>query len=975
MAASQKDLEGWQVITTDEHGNITTNSRRRSRKNNSVEKTYIQRIADGLSFTCGDSVVMHDVVTGVFSVYMIHEIRQNTLNNLIEIWAFSYLRSFELKPQKYYSQFNPEMLQKGLDKDQLRQALFDEIDPYELYLTAELSEIWLKDFKYIAHVYTKEEYDEAPRDRSVVDPADFYVRFICEPSAESFVKMNINKVVRKIKLEEPKSSEEHLKQMTVNMIRPASNRGSSSQKREGHQLKESRVEPDTDDSPPRRKRISRTTSPRSNETSQPTQQKRKQTLFYEESEPESPTNTPISVDSDTSDGHEKAISQTDSDIESSYSVAETDSSPDQDDNLDNEDEEDDTDEEIIDAKLERSRLKRRALRRELFGTERKERKISRSKEPQSIANSSDEDIPLSQIKSVVVKPVPKPSKLQNETLPGPEETSTKTTSATQAPDQTSEEFMLLKRKYLKLKSEYNADNSKEIIESILSSDAKGKDNSKQLDIPALESQIRTNVPNSKKIRTIFSKLKTQKDIDDDKSIIQVIQDFIALPARSKEFARCYLEIFDSLRKNESKAIYINGSSGSGKTCIVKKLLTEVEKSSNYKELSLFKTVILNRETQGDDLYQYLWSSLSGDKDTMTSSSVAERSLEYFFTSIDKNRKRHTVIVLDDLDILCKECPDLLYNFFHWTTYPDSKLVVISMGQNPDLIKETLDKKILGKINYYSIPFENYSNEEVMNIVQYRLRTLKNYYNFEVYQVRDTHQLVVERIQDGDRTTGDDIQHKTVKVYMSDQTIDDASKQICMATNDARTALSVIDAATNDVMNKYASVQNIIMKRNKGFTVANLPDSQAVDLKTILQSLSEEHQTVNVDKIHKLPHIEKLFLFSCLVLVRSNKTLILKTEDIFEKMAHLINNNKTKRFIRSVLQVLMAHNDTINVREELHSDAFKVMNWNNIITSLISSQLLEIVGQNDSNNSKHIRSIKMKVPLLDLSDALNVSLID
>lgn len=960
MASLPKDLQGWQVITTDEQGNITTNSRRRSRKNNSVEKIYIQRIADGLSFSSGDSVVMHDAVTGVFSVYLIHEIRQNTLNNLIEIWAFSYLRSFELKAEKYYSQFNPKMLEKSLSEDQLKDTLFNELDPYELYLTAELSEIWLKDFKYVAQVYTKEEYDKSPRDRSEVDPVDFYVRFICEPTAERFVKMNINKEVEKIKSEEPKVSDERLKKMTVNIKRTFNNRASSFKKKVGHQLKESRVEPDfeNDETASSRAPISNTTSSRPYESAHSPNQQKKSPSFYAESESESHVNTPISVTSNSSSDHNIALSSTDSDIDNQLSDKDKDKY-----NTDEEEDEDD--------KLQPSNLKRRALRKELFGSGRKERKVKRLKESQSTNASSDEDTPLSQIKSVAVKSVPESFGSENAMHPVIEQTLNKTSATTQPSEQSSKEFMLLKSKYMKLKLEFKADNSNDIITSILPRDADRKDSYKQLDIAALESQIRSNASNGKKIRTIFSKLKTQKGIDDDKSIIQVIQDFIELPARSKEFARCYLEIFDSLRKNESKAIYINGRSGSGKTCIVKKLLTEVEKSSNYKEVSLFIKVILNRKTQGEDFYKYLWESLSGDDDVVTSSNAAERSLEYFFTSVDKNRKRHTVIILDDLDILCNECPNLLYNFFHWTTYPNSKLIVIAMGQNPDLIKETLGRQVLSRINYYNIPFENYSSEEIMNIVNYRLKNLKSFYNFKVYQVKDTHSLVVEKVQEGDKQVGDDIGSKIVKVYMDEQRIDEACKKICLTNSDAEAALRVIDDASNDAMKKYAAVQTIIMKRNKSFIIANLPASQEIDLNTISKSLNKKSEMVNVDMIYKLPYIEKLFLFSCLTLVRNKKTLILETKDIHQKMADLINNNKTKRFFKSVLKILMADNDTVIGREKLQMNVFEMLNWNMIIKSMVTSQFLEIIDQD--NNI--INSIKMKIPLLDLSDGLNLYLID
>lgn len=57
MATSQKDLEGWQVVTIDENGKIIQDSGRRSRKKIPVENVYIQRTSDGLSFGRGDIVV------------------------------------------------------------------------------------------------------------------------------------------------------------------------------------------------------------------------------------------------------------------------------------------------------------------------------------------------------------------------------------------------------------------------------------------------------------------------------------------------------------------------------------------------------------------------------------------------------------------------------------------------------------------------------------------------------------------------------------------------------------------------------------------------------------------------------------------------------------------------------------------------------------------------------------------------------
>ena len=117
MAETLIDLNGWEIIKTDGKGNLIDESqmfrrsRRRAREEaGGREHVYLQREKDGLRIGCGDSVVMHESISKTFSIYMIHEIRLNTLNHIVELWAFSYLRWFEVNPSEYYSQYEPQVL-------------------------------------------------------------------------------------------------------------------------------------------------------------------------------------------------------------------------------------------------------------------------------------------------------------------------------------------------------------------------------------------------------------------------------------------------------------------------------------------------------------------------------------------------------------------------------------------------------------------------------------------------------------------------------------------------------------------------------------------------------------------------------------------------------------------------------------------------------------------------------------------------
>lgn len=1044
MATSHKDLDGWQVITTDEHGNITTGSRRRSRKGGAIENVYIQRISDGLSFGRGNSVIMHDEVTKTYSIYLIHEIRQNTLNNLIEIWAFSYLRWFELNPTKYYKQFDPLMLKKGLSKEELKDIFFKGINFNEIYLTAELSEIWLKDFIDIANVLTKSEYDRISKDKLVEDK-DFFIRYICEPTAESFVAMDINKEVKRIKMMEPKSSEEHLKQMTVRIEKPQSNTSRKvsppstassnthtfTQKR--FQLKERLVEPDIKDERPPSQNVTSSiilnkTTPSTiySSTSNSISTKKKSTLaqqqqklFTEDSDSDS--NKSLASDTRTTstksnDNSKKSISPSKS--EETKDKADTDTNDDykpEEEEDEEEEEEEDTDEEeeqnegdsFVDddddaellsdssssshlpdsdeeERLERARRKRSALRKELYGPERKERKISKNKPQKKIISASDseEDVPLSK-RTSQPKTSPPPEKSESKTpISTHAQNDNSMTLSTQQTKQISVDLKKLKDKYVKLKYKFE-NNLKDSSHNFTNNfSLNSNDNNitfKSLDVAALETKIKPTVPDSQRTPTIFSTLKKQKDINDDKSIIQVIQDFVSLPARSKEFARCYLEIFDSLRKNESKALYINGRSGNGKSSMVSRLLHELEKSSDYKELSVFNTVILNRKTVSQTLYKYVWDKLSGNKDEFLGPDAIEYSLEYFFASIDKNRKRHSIIVLDDLDLLCNENPNLLFKFFYWTTFQNSKLIVIAVGKNPDLIKQSLGKHILSKINYHNIPFENYSDEELSKIVEYHLRNLKDTYKYKIYQDTKTQDIIFEKIQtnkdEGSNDNNNNNNSKVINVYMDKKSISEACKEICLTNNDAGSAIRVIENASEYVINEYVKEQNIIMKRNKEFSLSELPNEIEIGLNVIVKSLDQINIIIDDEQYNKLSYVEKLFLFSCSLCVSEKMTRVLETEEIYDKMIQLVNINKENSFITNILHTLIIDFDCmskIGVKEPYKYDKaiFEVLNWNKIIHHLASLKFL-MVTKEDTKNYNQAKTIKMNTPITDLLYNLNL----
>ncbi|KAL3238221.1 chromatin-silencing protein SIR3 RNJ42_00554 [Nakaseomyces bracarensis] len=212
MAQQAKDLQGWQVILKDQDGNVMDEmDRKMRRKRNASTDVFIYRDNDLLTIGRGDHVVAYDEASESFSVYLIHEIRQNTLNHALEILCFTYLRWFELEPLEYYKEFDPKNANKS--REELARKFLQEIDRDEIYLTAEITPIWLKDFISVAHVYNETEWQ---KEKNKLDKdKNFLVRYICEPIAENFVPIDIKDVMKNMKEEDPRIFELYIKNLTV----------------------------------------------------------------------------------------------------------------------------------------------------------------------------------------------------------------------------------------------------------------------------------------------------------------------------------------------------------------------------------------------------------------------------------------------------------------------------------------------------------------------------------------------------------------------------------------------------------------------------------------------------------------------------------------------------------------------------------------------------------------------------------------
>lgn len=961
MATTYKHLQGWQVITTDEQGNITTGERRRSRKAGGMENVYIQRINDGVSLGRGNSVVMHDSVTKTYSVYLIHEIRKNTLNNVIEIWAFSYLRWFELKPIPFYKQFLPRIVQKDKSIAYYRDRLLEEIDKNELYLTAELSEIWLKDFICLAEVY-----DEKDWRRSGFTPQpdkDFLVRFVCEPSAENFVLIDIFKEIKTIQIMEPKASEEHLKKITVSTNKAKYNFhkmfGKDRQAAQSSEDESDNV--DVDSTNNNKKEMDDQKSLFLNESDSDNDEKVNRSLSSGK-----PSQTKNNISSDngsvtpgklniptkatngnlpddnTEYGASKPNSQTvtepvdtkDEEVEKQevHEDAEEEGEEDEEEDEDDEEEEEEDD----DGQIYSSRAKRKAaLRRDALT---KKKKLTaevtdgesddKSEEMQTDDNanednsSSDTDLDSN----------PKiPTKDDKEPVTSKDNGKMDKKLSLSAMKE-------IKKKYLGLKQKFGAvidNDNKTPLNNLPTSNG-------IVDVAMLESKLR-QAPATKH-KTIYSKLIKELEKNKNKSVMDIVQEAAFSPSRTKEFARIYLELFDSINKFETKIIHICGKSGSGKTVITEQIINELTNSRDNRELPFFKVLKLNGNSINKELYTSILRQMQDEDMATYGNSASETALRYYFNNFSKSKRRQHLLLIDDVEILLNKDADLLDNIFQWSSSPQARLVTVILSHDRALVKNNYPKQMLNKLNYLSMNFDDYSTTEIRNVINYRLKTLSGQSRYKISKNSPNTLEFTKLYHDMDSSSGEN-DMTVVRLNIDPAIIDEALKQICLINTDVIQAIKTIDIACGIAMNEFVT-------ENANKSINSIPKEKQLTLETIMQALkTKNHNIEMVNKINELPNFAKLFLYSFQQMSILQEASTLNPIEVWINGVSLLHKNKDLTLFKSMRQSIIPDSDYKDI------NTLRFVNRKAIEDELVEMGILKRVSAVAVSSGVSLRDLK------------------
>ena len=115
---------------------------------------------------------------------------------------------------------------------------------------------------------------------------------------------------------------------------------------------------------------------------------------------------------------------------------------------------------------------------------------------------------------------------------------------------------------------------------------------------------------------------------------------------------------------------------------VVRALREAEKEE---DVPGFRFIEINamRLTEPNQAYVQLWKQLSRSDERITPDHALSL-LNKRFNGCGNGQEQTSIVLVDELDMLCNRRQSVLYNLFEWPTRTDSRLVILAIANAMDL---------------------------------------------------------------------------------------------------------------------------------------------------------------------------------------------------------------------------------------------------------------------------------------------------
>lgn len=191
-----------------------------------------------------------------------------------------------------------------------------------------------------------------------------------------------------------------------------------------------------------------------------------------------------------------------------------------------------------------------------------------------------------------------------------------------------------------------------------------------------------------------------------------------LPCREKEYQDIYNFLHNKLIDDCGGCMYVSGVPGTGKTATTTEVIRRLQQAADLDEVPEFDFIEINgmRFTEPHQAYVSIYKQLSGKTIHWEQ---AYNQLDKRFNTPSPKRKI-TILLVDELDILCNRRQDVVYNLLNWPTIASAKLVVVTIANTMDLPERLLMGKVTSRLGLTRLTFQPYTFQQLQEIIMARI---------------------------------------------------------------------------------------------------------------------------------------------------------------------------------------------------------------------------------------------------------------
>ncbi|KAL9912819.1 origin recognition complex subunit 1 [Glossina fuscipes fuscipes] len=275
---------------------------------------------------------------------------------------------------------------------------------------------------------------------------------------------------------------------------------------------------------------------------------------------------------------------------------------------------------------------------------------------------------------------------------------------------------------------------------------------------------------------------------------------LSLPCREKEFENIYTFLEGKINDKCGGCMYISGVPGTGKTATVTGVIRALQKQVQEDMLPAFDYLEINgmRLTEPRQAYVHIYRQLTGKT---VAWEHAHALLEKRFMTAAP-RRITTVLIVDELDILCNRRQDVVYNLLDWPTKTAACLVVVTIANTMDLPERVLMGKVTSRLGLTRLTFQPYTHKQLQEIVTGRLGGSEAFKGEAI-------QLVARKVAavSGDARRALDICRRATEIADSSK-----GKEICVNILHVQQALSeMIASAKVQAIKRCSRLEQILLQ--------------------------------------------------------------------------------------------------------------------------------------------------------------------